>query len=154
MYVLDGDGLGGAQPALGDVLCPPGAAPGNCVVGEVFRGVGGPGSTSTASIVAYHRDWDDETTADVGASTLPHAYGWSRTFQVHLAITDSAGHIGRLTRAVVVPWLRATCRSRPWSNRAFTGSPMRRRSSSKMLRMEHTNDRERNAHLDVENGPQ
>jgi PKD repeat protein len=60
-------------------------------------------STSSASIVNYHWDWDDETTADLGSSTTQHVYGWSQTFQVHLAVTDSAGHIGHLTRAVVVP---------------------------------------------------
>jgi PKD repeat protein len=60
-------------------------------------------STSSASITSYHWDWDDETTADSGSSTVQHVYGWSQTFQVHLAVTDSAGNIGHLTRPVFVP---------------------------------------------------
>jgi PKD repeat protein len=60
-------------------------------------------STSSASIVNYHWDWDDETTVDAASSPAQHTYGWSQTFNVHLAVTDSAGQIGHVTRPVVVP---------------------------------------------------
>ncbi|HEX8109850.1 MAG TPA: PKD domain-containing protein [Kofleriaceae bacterium] len=60
------------------------------------------GSTSSAAIVNYHWDWDDETTTDATSAAAQHVYAWSQTFLVHLAVTDSSGQIGRITRSVVV----------------------------------------------------
>jgi PKD repeat protein len=60
------------------------------------------GSSSSVPIVDYHWDWDDETTTDAGP-TATHLFPYSWTFRVHLAVTDAAGNIGRITRSVIVP---------------------------------------------------
>jgi PKD repeat protein len=62
------------------------------------------GSTSSSSvpIVGYHWEWDDETTTDTGGPLANHLYRRRGTFQVHLAVTDANGAIGRVTGAVTV----------------------------------------------------
>jgi hypothetical protein len=64
---------------------------------------GASGSSSSTAIVGYHWDWDDETTTDAAGPTAIHLFPYSWTFRVHLAVTDAAGNIGRITRSVTVP---------------------------------------------------